>query len=93
MNKELENITCENCENETCTCNEVSEPIRRRINIDFTNSSQESCEYGDFCDCEDNCDCEGECICEKKKALAILGASIATIAVAGGILYLVKKKK
>ena len=87
MNKELENLACENCENEICTCNEVSEPVRRRINIDFDTCSNESCD----CDC--GCNCEEECICEKKKSLAILGASIATVAVAGGILYLVKKKK
>lgn len=91
MSKEVENIVCEVCGNEVCTCNEVSAPIRRRINIDFDNCTEDSCECE--CNCEDICDCEGECICEKKKALAFLGASIATVAVAGGILYLVKRKK
>lgn len=93
MSKELENVVCEVCGNEVCTCNEVSAPIRRRINIDFDNCTEDSCECECDCDCEDICDCEGECICEKKKALAFLGASIATVAVAGGILYLVKRKK
>ena len=88
--------SCENteciCDNEEYVCKEVSESIRRKIQFDFEEYPEESfCECGCGCDC--NGECEGECICDIKKSLAVLGATVATVAVAGGILYLVKRKK
>lgn len=92
-----EECTCENIEvcltskNEECVCEDVSDSIRRTIQIDFEEYPESFCE----CDCECDCneECEDECMCDKKKSLTILGATVATVAVAGGILYLVKRKK
>lgn len=102
-NKEICNFcentecTCENievcpvCKNEVCVCEEVCKSIRRRVQIDFEEYPESL--YECDCDCDCNGECGDECICNKKKSLTVLGATIATVAVAGGILYLVKRKK
>lgn len=90
MNNELEKNTCPICEDDVCNCDnmenskEKSVAIKRNVTINFDKN----------CDCEDGCNCDGECNCEnKKKALAVLGATVVAVGVAGGILYLVKNKK
>ena len=90
MNNELEKNTCPICKDDICSCNntdntkEKSVAVKRNVTINFDKN----------CDCEKECTCEGECSCENKKnALAVLGATVVAVGVAGGILYLVKNKK
>lgn len=87
MSNEFEKEICPICNNEECSCKkEPKVAIKRNITINFDEKEKVDCECG--------CDCESECTCEdKKKSLAILGATVVAIGVAGGILYLVKNKK
>lgn len=89
MSNEFEKEVCPICNNEECSCEKESKvAIKRNITINFDEKENTDCN----CDCD--CDCEGKCNCEdKKKTLAILGATVVAIGVAGGILYLVKNKK
>lgn len=78
---------CLSCGNEECSCEtEPKIAIKRNVTINFDDNE----DFSNTCDCceEENCDCEN-----KKKALAVLGATVVAIGVAGGILYLVKNKK
>lgn len=78
-------INC-NCGNEECSCNNDEKPVvavKRNVHINFdTNSDCENPLSQEDCECENT-----------RKALAILGASAVAIGVAGGILYLVKRRK
>lgn len=87
MENKLEKDVCTSCGNYNCTCEkEDNSVIKKKVFVKFDKNNN--------FDCDNECSCDKECSCEsKKKALVLLGATIVTIGVAGGILYLVKNKK
>lgn len=96
MNNEFNEEVCPICNEEECSC--TKEPrvsAKRKV---FLNTNEKNIANNDCCDCDENCEsCDCECHDildnDKKKSLAILGATVVAVGVAGGILYFVKNKK
>lgn len=96
MNNEFNEEVCPVCEDTNCECNkEPKVAVKRKIflNLEDELSNNDNCCCDEFCDETCECDCHNDYDENKKKSLAILGATVVAVGVAGGILYLVKNKK